>query len=872
MPALLQPSGPVDKELCKPAAECFLIKREATMRAKIAFGAIVGIWSITLLSDLCTKTWAATIYWDGTGTSWNSVSSWSTVNNATTPDPAAVPGAADLADFDIIFVSNQTVDLNAAQSALGLLFNNRSGSTTIQSGTGKGSNTLTLGSSGITVDTGAGAVTISAAISLSSAQMWTNNSLSTLTINGNIADATNLLTIAGSGNTSLGGVLGSGSGGLTMSGSDTLTLSGANNYAGATMVNTGTLVLGNASALGTTTGGTTVASGATLDLNGQTVGAEPLTISGTGLGGNGALINSSAVTATFGGTITNQTFTVGGSGNINLTGSINGTATLTKIGTGTLTLSGTTDNNGLSLAVDAGTVVLAKTSSHAPNDVHAVGFDLPLLGMVISGGTVQLGGTGGDQIYDSANVTVTSGAFDTNGQNETFATLNLQGTGIGGGGALVNSAFNVSSNLTVTSGTTLTGDTTIGVASANSSLELDNTISGNFGITKIGSGTLVLTGTNTFSGGLTVANGTLQISTINNAGTNGVLGNNTSVTLGSSGQTATLLYQNSSASTNMPFVLASGGTGAFFVDTVGANLTLNGTISGTGTLNAEIGTLTLGGSNTFTGGITISDGDLRLANPGALNSSSPNSVTFTDNFVPTSIGMLSLQGNSVTVSGLSTSGSGSIVQDVVQNASATAATLTVSITANISNTFAGILQDGTGGGALSLVKAGQGNLILTGVNTFSGGLTVANGALQIHTINNASTNGVLGNNTSVTLGSSGQTGTLLYDGNSSASTNMPFVLATGGTGAFFDDTVGPGAANLTLNGRISGSGTLNAVIGTVTLGGSNTFTGGVTISDGDLRLANPGAQLKFAQFGYFRRHFRPHQHWHVKSPGQQRHS
>ena len=119
------------------------------------------------------------------------------------------------------------------------------------------------------------------------------------------------------------------------------------------------------------------------------------------MGGNGALINSSATAATFGGTITNQGFTVGGSGNITLSGSINGPATLTKIGTGTLTLSGTTDNSSLSLAVDAGTVVLAKTSSHAPNDVHAVGWDLPLLGMVISGGTVQLGGTGGDQIYDS---------------------------------------------------------------------------------------------------------------------------------------------------------------------------------------------------------------------------------------------------------------------------------------------------------------------------------------------------------------------------------------------------------------------------------------------------------------------------------------
>ena len=181
---------------------------------------------------------------------------------------------------------------------------------------------------------------------------------------------------------------------------------------------------------------------------------------------------------------------------------------------------------------------------------------------------------------------------------------------------------------------------------------------------------MYLNGTNTFSGGLTVASGALQIPTINNAGTSGPLGNNTSVTLGSSGQTGDIVYDGGTASTNMPFVLAAGGTGA------------NRLITAVGTQpdaqwhdqrhrHAErrcIGTLTLGGSNTFTGGVTIADGDLRLASPGALNSSSPNAVTFTDNFVPTSPGMLSLQGNSVTVSGLSTSGSGSIVQDVVQNA------------------------------------------------------------------------------------------------------------------------------------------------------------------------------------------------------------
>ena len=295
---------------------------------------------------------------------------------------------------------------------------------------------------------------------------------------------------------------------IAKSGAGTLTLKGINIFTGAATVNAGTLALGSASALGSTVGGTIVAGGGTLDLAGQAVGAEPLNISGTGVGGNGALINSSNTAASYNGiingTVNSQSFTVGGSGNINLIGSINGNTLLTKIGNNTLTISGTNDNFGLSANVSAGTLVLAKTSSHLP-DVHAIGGNAPLFGMVISGGTAQLGGTGGDQIYDFADVTVTSGVFDTNGRSETFATLSLQGTGIGGAGALVNSA-SAASDLTP-SGTTLTGNTTVGVTQATGSLTLNNPISGNFAVTKIGAGTLILNGNNTYTGTTTVAQG-----------------------------------------------------------------------------------------------------------------------------------------------------------------------------------------------------------------------------------------------------------------------------------------------------------------------------------------------------------------------------
>src|SRR5262249_21347236 len=158
----------------------------------------------------------------------------------------------------------------------------------------------------------------------------------------------------------------------------------------------------------------------------------------------------------------------------------------------------------------------------------------------------------------------------------------------------------------------------------------------------------------------------------------------------------------------MPFVLAAGGTGEIGnYGLPGTNLTLNGTISGSGALRLVAGTLTLGGNNTFTGGVTIDAGTLRLANPGALNSTTPNSVTFGAN----STGTLNLNGNSVTISGLSTNAA--VGSPVVQEATVSPATLTVNN--SVDNEYDGILQNG-GAGILSLVKAGAGTLTLGGSN------------------------------------------------------------------------------------------------------------------------------------------------------------
>jgi autotransporter-associated beta strand protein len=82
------------------------------------------------------------------------------------------------------------------------------------------------------------------------------------------------------------------------------TLSGTNTYTGLTTVNNGILRLNNASALGSTAAGTTIGSGAALDLNGINYSnTEALNIIGTGYSSSGALYNSSATAASFAGDI-----------------------------------------------------------------------------------------------------------------------------------------------------------------------------------------------------------------------------------------------------------------------------------------------------------------------------------------------------------------------------------------------------------------------------------------------------------------------------------------------------------------------------------------------------------------------------------------
>ena len=187
---------------------------------------------------------------------------------------------------------------------------------------------------------------------------------------------------------------------ITKTGPATLTISASsNNASGAYNVNEGTLRLGSAVALGTTTSGTTVAAGAVLDLNGQAIGAEPLTLAGTGVSSGGALVNSSATAASYGGAMTLASgSSIGGSGNITLTGGVSGSsAALTKVGANTLTLNAASSYTGTT-TVAAGTLALGSAAALASTaiDVQAgARLDVSALASGLSLGSGQrLGGLG----------------------------------------------------------------------------------------------------------------------------------------------------------------------------------------------------------------------------------------------------------------------------------------------------------------------------------------------------------------------------------------------------------------------------------------------------------------------------------------------
>jgi fibronectin-binding autotransporter adhesin len=300
-----------------------------------------------------------------------------------------------------------------------------------------------------------------------------------------------------------------------------------------------------------------------------------------------------------------------------------------------------------------------------------------------------------------------------------------------------------------------------------------------------------------------------------------------------------------------------------------------GVLSGAGTIHqAGTGTLILAGNNTFSGNFSLESGILQAGSAGAFNTTTPPTVSFPAN-VPANT-TLRLNGFGVTVGGLNTDpvNPGSAFVD---NNSATAATLTVKSPAT--NTFAGVLQDGSTG-KLSLTMSGGGTLLLSGTNNFSG-LTLINGGSTIQTAvaanlvglagqvqfnvgslhitgdpNNPSTVIVAANtsNKFTTSGNSGATGTFNIDSGvtfqvGASATQTSAVLQTAGSGAAGNAFMKTGGGTMIIYGQNNQQDTdFQLKQGTIDLrsarglGGQDTSAVRLDMSDGTTLIldADPG--------------------------------
>jgi autotransporter-associated beta strand protein len=207
---------------------------------------------------------------------------WSLAGNWTAGGP---PVAGQIATFDANFTGANQPNL-AAAATVGEL---HMATGVTQNVTISGSAALTIGGvggTGILIDnTNAFTLTITAPVTVSAAQAWTNNSGNLFTKSGTVALGNNTaLTVNGTGDTTLSGVISGMGGSLTKAGSGTLTLTAFNSYDGGTTVNGGTLLVNGTGNLGT--GAVTVNNGGTLGGNSTFTITPPGTRVTVAAGGN----------------------------------------------------------------------------------------------------------------------------------------------------------------------------------------------------------------------------------------------------------------------------------------------------------------------------------------------------------------------------------------------------------------------------------------------------------------------------------------------------------------------------------------------------------------------------------------------------------
>lgn len=398
----------------------------------------------------------------------------------------------------------------------------------------------------------------------------------------------------------------------------------------------------------------------------------------------------------------------------------------------------------------------------------------------------------------------------------------------------------------------------------------DGTTGGKIALVQNGGGTISLLGNNSFTGGVTLTSGNLNVGSSTALGTGTLTINGGNIT-NSVGFPVALTTNNTQLwAGDFSFAGPSEldmGTGAVTmtgdrtVSVNGGNLVVGGVVSdGASTFSltkAGIGTLTLANANTYDGPTTINGGVLAIRNAGALGTNSQVTVVGAG----AGGGTLQLEGG-ITVTGkaLSIAGEGSAqlgalrsvgdntwVGDITADTSAITRLVSVggilTINGNIvtSGTAAnGLVLQGEGvingaiSGDASVTRSNNdsGLWVFNGVNTYTGLTMISNGAIRLGNANaiqnsvvrlNSAANGLqfaagIGNFNIVALESTAATGTFTLEDVAFQPVNL---------------TLGSSGTNTTYAGTINGAGSLTKVgAGIFTLSNANTFTGGININEG----------------------------------------
>ena len=327
------------------------------------------------------------------------------------------------------------------------------------------------------------------------------------------------------------------------------------------------------------------------------------------------------------------------------------------------------------------------------------------------------------------------------------------------------------------------------------------TLSGTGSLTKSGSGTLTLTAANTYSGGTTLAAGTLGL------GHDNALGTGTLTVVGDATLDGGSVFRELGNAT----VLSSGSQ----LTTRGRSTFLStGDISGDGGLIVDMqgfASLALRGTNTFTGDVLVQGGNLVADSDHAL----PDTAIVT--LADAAGAGFHVQAD-VTVGGL-TGGGAAGGNVMLLHPDSDPVSLTVSNASD--HTFAGLIF-GQGG---RLIKDNTAALTLTGDNTYSGGTTLAAGTLGLGQDN------ALGTGTLTVAGDATITST-----DDDRSVANAVTLDTGHT-----LSVG-GDHDLLLRGIVAGDGSLTKTgSGLLRLTGDSSYTGGTTLRDGILSVGHANA-------------------------------